>query len=146
MAEQLGHEALAEGHDLPVGFSLGVKIGAPLAAADGQAGQGVLKDLLEAKEFDNAQVYGRVEPQAALIGADSGIELYPEAPVYLNLSLIIHPGHPEHELALRLGDALQNAVFLIFRICLNDGLQRGEHLGGSLNEFWFILVLLFQKF
>ena len=37
--------------DLP----LRVEVGAALAAADGQAGQGVLEDLLEAEELDDAQ-------------------------------------------------------------------------------------------
>ncbi len=67
---QFGHEALAEAHDLVVRLPLGVEVGAALAAADRQAGQGVLEDLLEAEELDDAEVDGRVEAQAALVGAE----------------------------------------------------------------------------
>ena len=45
--EELGHEALAEAHDLQVRAALGVEVAAPLAAADGQAGEAVFEDLLE---------------------------------------------------------------------------------------------------
>ena len=54
---ELGHKALAEAHDLPVGLSLGVEVRAALAAADGQAGQGILEDLLKAEELDDADIY-----------------------------------------------------------------------------------------
>ena len=53
VAVQLGHEALAEGHDFLVGLALGVKVRAALAAADGQTRQRVLEDLLKAQEFDD---------------------------------------------------------------------------------------------
>ena len=53
---QLGHEALAEGHDLPVALALGVEVAAALAAADGQAGQAVLEHLLKAQELEDGQV------------------------------------------------------------------------------------------
>jgi hypothetical protein len=52
---ELGHEALAEAHDLGVGLALGVEVRAALAAADGQRGEGVLEDLLEAEELDDAR-------------------------------------------------------------------------------------------
>ena len=60
--EELGHEALAEAHDLRVGLALGVEVAAALAAADGQAGQAVLEDLLKAQKLDDALVHGGVEP------------------------------------------------------------------------------------
>ena len=53
MAEELGHKALAEGHYLPVGLALGVKVGAALAAAYRQAGKAVLEYLLKSKELYN---------------------------------------------------------------------------------------------
>ncbi len=145
MAVQLGHKALAEGHHFPVGFALGVKVRAALAAADGQAGQAVLEDLLEAQELDDAQVDGRMEPQAALVRADGGVELYPEAAVYLDLAVVVHPGHPEHNLALGLHNALQNARGLILGVGLDNGLQRGEYLGGGLDELRLARIFLFQQ-
>lgn len=50
---ELGHEGLAEAHDLVVGLALGVEVGATLATAHGERGEGVLKDLLEAKELED---------------------------------------------------------------------------------------------
>src|SRR5690606_22233852 len=59
VAVELGHEGLAEAHDLGIRATLGVEVGAALAAADGHAGQGVLEDLLEAEELDDRQVHAR---------------------------------------------------------------------------------------
>ena len=42
---ELGHEGLAEAHNLIVGLALGVKVAAALAAAHRQRGQAVLQDL-----------------------------------------------------------------------------------------------------
>ena len=52
---QLRHEALAEAHDFIVALALGVEVGAALAAADGQAGEGVFENLLKAQELEDAQ-------------------------------------------------------------------------------------------
>ena len=43
VAEELGHEALAEAHDLVVALAVGVEVGAALAAAHGQGGEAFLK-------------------------------------------------------------------------------------------------------
>src|SRR5660398_255688 len=43
VAEELAHEALAEAHHLIVTLTLGVEVGAALAAAHGQSGQSVLE-------------------------------------------------------------------------------------------------------
>ena len=53
MAVELGHEALAEAHDLVVALALGIEIGAALAAAHRQAGQRVLEGLLEGEELED---------------------------------------------------------------------------------------------
>ena len=58
VAVQLRHKALAEPHDLIVALALGVEVAAALAAADGQAGEGVLKNLLKAQETHDALVHG----------------------------------------------------------------------------------------
>ena len=78
---ELGHEGLAEAHDLRVGAAPGVEVRAALAAADGHAGEGVLEDLLEAEELDDAQVHARVEAQTALVGSERGVELDAETAV-----------------------------------------------------------------
>ena len=59
VAVELGHEALAEAHDLGVGLALGVEVRSPFAAAHGQRGEGVLEHLLEGQELEDAQVDAR---------------------------------------------------------------------------------------
>ena len=46
VAGELGHEGLAEAHDLALGAAMRVEVGPALAAADALVGQGVLEDLL----------------------------------------------------------------------------------------------------
>ena len=79
VALQLDHKGLAETHDLVVALALGIEVGAALAAAHGQAGEGVFEDLLKAQELDDRQVHAGVEAQATLGGADGGGELHPVA-------------------------------------------------------------------
>ena len=110
VAAELGHERLAEAHDLAVALALGVEVGAALAAAHGQRGEGVLEDLLEGEELEDAEVDGRVEAQAALVGADGAVHLDAEAAVDLDLALVVDPGHAEHDHALGLDDALEDLV------------------------------------
>src|SRR5690606_10840852 len=104
VAVELGHEALAEPHDLVIGAVPRVEVRPALAAADGKHGEGVLEDLLEAQELDDAEVHRRVEPQATLVGAEGAVELDPEAPVDVDLALVVLPGHPPDDLALGLAD------------------------------------------
>ena len=51
VAVQLGHKALAEPHDLPIGFALGVEVGTAFGTAHGQAGQAVLKVCSDPRNF-----------------------------------------------------------------------------------------------
>ena len=90
--------------------ALGVEVGAALAAADRHAGQGVLEDLLEAEELDDAEVDRRVEPQPALVRAERAVELDAEAAVDLDLAAVVLPRHPEDDLALGLADPLDDLV------------------------------------
>jgi hypothetical protein len=110
VAVQLGHEALAETHDLAVGLALGVEVAAALAAADGQPGQGVLEDLLEAEELDDAQIDRGMKAQPALVGPERAVELDAEAAVDLDLAPVVLPGHAEDDLTLRLADALDDLL------------------------------------
>jgi len=111
MAIELGHQALTETHDFVVGFAFRVKITAALAATDGQAGQGVLENLFEAQEFDDAQVHGRVETHAALVGSQGAVEFHPEGSVDVDFAFVVLPGHPENDLPFRLTNALDNFLF-----------------------------------
>ena len=75
VAIQRLHERLAETHDLCIGLAGGIKVRTALGAADGQAGQAVLENLLKAQELDDAGIHVGLEPQAALVGADRTVEL-----------------------------------------------------------------------
>src|SRR5699024_8199201 len=70
---KLRHEALAECHNLSVGFSLGIEVRSALAAADGQSGQRVFEDLLKAQELDDTQVYRRMETTSSLVRSDCAV-------------------------------------------------------------------------
>lgn len=86
MAVQLGHEGLAEAHDFLLGATLRVEVRAALAAADGQTGERVLEDLLEAEKLHDAEVDTRMETQAALVRAEHAVVLHAEAAVDVNLT------------------------------------------------------------
>ena len=107
VAIELGHEGLAEVHDLVVGLALGVKVGTALAAAHGKGGQAVLEDLLQAQELEHAQSDRRVKAQAALVGSNGRVELDAVAAIDLDLALVVDPGNTEHDDALGLDKALQ---------------------------------------
>ena len=144
MTLQFRHEGLAEPHDLAVALALGVEVAAALAAAHGQGGEGVLEDLLKAQEFDDGQVDGGVKAQAALVGADGGIELHPVAPVYLHPAAVVHPGHPEHHHPLGLYDAADDVLLLVAGVGLHHGLQGLQNLLRGLEELRLVGVLLLE--
>jgi hypothetical protein len=103
-------------------LALGVEVGAALAAAHGEGGEGVLEDLLEAEELEDAQVDGGVEAEAALVGADGAVELDAETAVDLDLAGVVLPGHAEDDLAFGFDDAFEDAF---------------EDFAGGLEEFRF---------
>ena len=140
VAEELGHEGLAERHDLAVGLALGVEVGAALAAAHGERGERVLEDLLEAQELEHANGDGGVEAQAALVGADGGVELHAVAAVDLDLALVVDPRHAEHDHALGLDDALEKRGLLVLGVGVEGGLQGLEDLLGGLDELGLLGV------
>src|SRR5699024_9075459 len=137
VAVQLGHERLAEPHHLAVAAAVRIEVGAALAAADGQAGQRVLEDLLEAEELHDAEVHRGVEPQTALVRAERGVVLDAETAVDLHGALVVDPGDAEDDLALRLAQTHQDAVVLVLGVQGLDHLERLEHLPDSLVELGF---------
>mmetsp|Transcript_9948 Transcript_9948/g.30293 ORF Transcript_9948/g.30293 Transcript_9948/m.30293 type:complete len:338 (-) Transcript_9948:224-1237(-) len=94
---QLGHEGLAEPHDLAVRLSLGVEVGATLAGAQRQPRESVLEGLLEGQELEDGQVDGGVEPEAALVRAASLVHLHPEAAVHALPPVVVDPRNPEDD-------------------------------------------------
>ena len=55
---------------------------------------------------------------------------------------VIHPRHTEHDDALRLNQALDQACLFIFRMSLNNGLQAFENFLNSLQEFLLLSIAL----
>ena len=141
---QLGHECLAETHNLSVGLALRIEVGTALAAADRQSGQAVLEDLLEAQELDDGCAYGRMQTDAALVRSDCGVELEAEAAVDLNLAVVVNPCDAELYAALRLNDALEYAGLNEIRTALSDRLQGLENFEYCLLEFRLIRVALYN--
>ena len=144
VAVQLGHKALAEAHDLGVRLAVGVKVSAALAAAHGQGGQGVLQDLLEAKELDDGQVDRGMEAQTALVGADRGVELHTVAAVDLDLAVVVHPGNAEDDDALGLNEALHEAGFFPLGVLVDDVLEALKDFVNGLQELGLVGVVLLK--
>ena len=143
---QLGHEGLAEAHDLVVGLALGVEVGSSLAASDGEGGEAVLEYLLESEELEDGQVDGGVEPQSALVGADGGVELDAVAAVDLHLALVVHPGDAEADDPLGFDEPLDDAGLLDLGPRLDDGLQGLQDLLHRLEELGLVGVALLEAF
>src|SRR6266536_2554010 len=134
VAVQLGHEALAEAHDLPVGAALGVEVRAALAAADLHAGEAVLEDLLETEELDDPQVHRGVEAQAALVGPERAVEFDAEGPVDVDLAVVVLPGDLEDELPLGLAEPLDDLGLEVLGPLGQHGGEALEHLVDGLVE------------
>ena len=143
---KLGHEALAEAHNLHVGLTLGVKVGTALAAADGQTGQGILEYLLEAEELDDALINRGMEAQTALVGSDGAVELNAEAAVYSDVALVVNPRNAELDDSFRLDDAFEDAHLDIFGMLFDDRLEGFENLCHCLMKFRLIWIALFDCF
>ena len=75
-----------------------------------------------------------MEAKAALIGADGAVELHPVAPVHLDMTGVVHPGHPELDAALRLHQAVHDALPDELRPGVHHGLQGLQHLVHRLKE------------
>ena len=68
-----------------------------------------------------------MEAQAALERTDGAVELDAEAAVHLHATLVILPGHTEHELAFWFDNTLKDTSVFVFLVALNDGTERFEH-------------------
>ena len=146
MSAKLCHKALAETHNLSVALALGVKVRTTLAAAHRQCCKAVLEDLLKAEELDDTEIYRGVEPQAALVGADGGVELHAEAAVNLHLARIINPRNTENDLSFRLNDSLKYACVNEILSFFNYGLKALENFCYCLNEFGLACISFLNCF
>jgi hypothetical protein len=111
-----------------------IEVAAALGAADALAGERVLEDLLESEELDDRQVHGRVEAQAALVRPEHRRELHAETTVDLERALVVDPRDAEHDLPLRLDQALHDAAGDELGMPLQHRHDRVEHLVHGLLE------------
>src|SRR5690606_14163268 len=134
VAERLGHERLAEAHDLAVGPPGRVEVRAALGTTDRHAREGVLEDLLEAEELHDPEVHRGVEAQAALERAESGVELDAKAPVDLDATGVVDPRDAEDDLPLGLADALEHRGIGVVGVLAQHGTEALEDLAHRLVE------------
>src|SRR3546814_18690648 len=108
MAVKLGHERLAEAHHFVVALALRVEVRATLAAAHGQRSQGVLEDLFEGEELEDADVHRRMEAQTTFVWADGAVHLDAEPAIDLHAALVVDTGYPGADCTLRLDPAFDD--------------------------------------
>ncbi len=85
-----------------------------------------------------------MKAQAALIGTYGAVHLYAEAAIYLKITLIIHPGHAEHNNPLRLNKAFQNFGLAIFRVSFQNQGQGLDNFFDGLMKFRLAGVFCFN--
>ena len=144
VAIELAHKGVAEVADFVVAFSLRVEVGTAFAAAHGQGREGVLKYLFKTEEFENAEVYRRVEAQTALVGAYGAIELYAVALVYMYLTLVVRPRNLEEYYSFGNDHSFENFILFVKRIGVDNSSQRRKNFFRRLEEFFFPGLLGFQ--
>ncbi len=83
-----------------------------------------------------------METQAALVGADGGVELHAVAAVDMDNAVVVRPGHAELDHALRLNKALKQTVLLPLGVLIHNQLQRLKNLSDSLQELRLMPVAL----
>ena len=140
VAEQLLHQRLAKAHDFGVALAFGVKVGAALAAAHGQRGERVFEALLESQEFQNRQIHAGVKAHAALVGANGLAVLDAKGAIDLRAALVVGPAHAKLHHAVRLAQALQQGVFAVLRVLLQEGPEAGKHLAHGLQKFRLVRI------
>ena len=135
MAEQFADESLAETHHFARAAALRIEVGAALAAAHWQGGQGILEGLLESQELEDREVDRRVEADAAFVRADGRGVLDAVAAIDLDLAMVVDPGDAEHDDPLRFDQAVEQAVFGVFRVLRDVRPQAFYDFGYCLQKF-----------
>ena len=141
VALELGHEALAEAHDLGVGLAARVEVGAALAATHREGGQGVLEGLLEGEELQDAEVDAGVETDTAFVRAEGAVHLYTVSPVDMDFALVVGPGDAEHDDPLRFDHPLKDLEIHQIRVRGDIRCYTFHHLPDSLVEFFLARVV-----
>jgi hypothetical protein len=94
----------------------------------------VLEGLLEGQELEHRQRDRGVETDAALVGADRHAVLDAVAAVDLHLAVVVDPRHAEHDHALGLDQAVQQALLGVSGVGSDEGPQAFHHFRDGLQE------------
>ncbi len=121
-----------------------IEVGAALAAAHGQSREGILEDLLEGEELEDAEIDRGMETQPALVGPDRAVHLDAEPAIDVDLAFVVLPGHAEHDDAFRLDHALEDFRLPILRMPFENEGERFDHLLDRLVKLRFRRVLGFH--
>src|SRR3974390_387250 len=82
-----------------------------------------------------------MKPQTALIWTNSAAHLDTKTTIYLDVPVIIHPGHAENDYAFRFHETFQDPGLLILRMPGQCGAQRLQHFLNGLMELRFGRIL-----
>ena len=97
--------------------------------------------MFKAQEFDDPQIYRRVEAQATFVGTNGVVKLYAETAVYLHFTLVVNPWDAEHECPVRYDNAIIDFGFYKLGVACNRCLQGSKDLLDCLMEFWLSSTL-----
>ena len=117
-----------------VRFTLWIEVRAAFTATHGQAGQAVLERLLEGEEFEHALGHAGVEANAALVGSDRVIVLHPPSALHADITLVVLPTDADTDDSVRLGDAPEDLVLVVFLLVLDVAEDVLSHFLDGLNE------------
>ncbi len=141
MTAQFGHETLAKAHHFGIAFSLWIEIASSLASTHLQTGEAVLEGLLEGKEFDDAEIHRRMEPQSSLVGTEGTVRLNPETTVDLETSLVVCPWYSKHDRPFGFDQPIKDLMEYDMGKIVYDLVHRYEELLDSLLEFGLVRVV-----
>jgi len=141
VAEQFGHESLAEAHHFIITFTLGIEIGTTLTAAHRERGQAVFEYLLEGQKLQDTLVDRRVQAQTAFVRSDGAVHFDTETTVDVVFTLVIDPRHAEGDQTFRLGNAFHDFVLAVFGVFFQDERNGLDDFLDCLMEFGFGRVL-----
>jgi hypothetical protein len=81
-----------------------------------------------------------MKTQSAFVRADRTIHFDAKAPIDFHISLIIQPGNPKANHALRFGYSLQHGLLSVLGALLQHRLHAFDDLFNGLMEFFFIRI------
>ena len=86
-----------------------------------------------------------MEADTTLVRADSVVELYAVADVYMDFTCIIDPRYTEGDDTVGLYEALDDSGFFELRVLVVDFFYREKNFLHSLEEFLFPRVLCLER-